>query len=276
MKTLVAGGTGRLGALVVQRLVDQDVAVRVLTRAEHRADPLRRLGVEVVVGDVRRPVTVRGAMDGVDLAVSAVHGFAGPGRVSPASVDRGGNANLVAAARRMNTPIVMVSIVGASGDNPMQLLRHKYAAEQNLRGSGLPWTIVRSTAFLELWAELVGTGMVFGRGDNMINFVSVTDVADLVAQTVLDPTYRGRVVEIGGPRDLTLNELAAIRREVSGKPEHVRHIPRPVLRALAPLHRQPRAAWVMDTTDMTFRAGPDGRTGRTDVRKALTDHPIST
>jgi hypothetical protein len=38
---------------------------------------------------------------------------------------------------------------------------------------------------------------------------------------------------------------------------------------MAPLHRLPKAALVMDTTDMTFRPGPDGRTAATDVRQAL-------
>src|SRR4051794_35598934 len=273
MKVLVAGGTGRLGALVVARLVQQGVAVRVLTRDRLRAEPLRPLGVEVVEGDVRRVDTLPAATMGVDVVVSAVHGFVGPGHVTPKSVDEDGNANLVAAAQEVGATIVMVSIVGAAPDSPMQLLRHKYAAEQIVQASGLPWTIVRATAFVEVWAGLVGKGVILGRGQNPINFVSVTDVADLVTQVVVDPTDRGQILEIGGPRDLSFDELAAILRETSGKPDRVRHVPRALLHVLAPLHRQPRAALVMDTADMTFHPGHDGRTGRTDPRQALAQLP---
>lgn len=269
MKALVAGGTGRLGSLLVERLTGRGADVRVLTRDGKRAESQRRLGIEIVEGDVRRPDTLPAAVHGADMVISAVQGFAGPGRVTPRSVDRDGNAHLVAAARAVGASFVLVSVVGAAPDNPMELFREKYAAEQVVQSSGLPWTIVRATGFLELWAELIGNGIVLGRGDNPINFVSVSDVAELLGQVVLDPTYRGRILEIGGPDDLSLNELAEVSREVTGRPNHVRHLARTVLRALAPLHRLPKAALVMDTTDMTYRPSPDGRTGPTDAKQAL-------
>jgi len=82
---------------------------------------------------------------------------------------------------------------------------------------------------------------------------------------------RGQVIEVGGPRDLTFNELAALLRETGGLRKRVHHIPRPALRLMAPLHRQPRAALVMDTADMTYRAHSDGsgQVGRTEPRQAL-------
>jgi NADH dehydrogenase len=267
MRVLVAGGTGRLGALVVQRLVDRGVSVRVLTRDAGRARP--GPGVELVEGDVRRPETLAAAVQGVDVVVSAVHGFVGTGGVSPKSVDRDGNANLVAAAGKVGAAVVLMSIVGAAPDSPMELFRCKAAAEQDLRTSGVPWTIVRSAAFLELWVELVGKGIVFGSGENPINFVSVHDVADVVAEAVLDPGRRGQVVEVIGPEPLTFNQLAERLRSRTGQPTRVRHIPRWLLRIMAPLHRQPKAALVMDTTDMTKRSSPDALVGRTSLDQAL-------
>ena len=269
MRVLVAGGTGRLGRLVVEQLVGEGVTVRVLTRDRRRAEPLQRDGVEVVDGDVRRPDTLSPAVDGVDVVVSAVHGFAGPGRVTPASVDRDGNANLINAAAQANAAVVMLSIVGAASDSPLELARYKYAAEQHLRGSGVSWTIVRCSAFAELWAELVGKGIVFGTGDNPINFVSVHDAAEVVTAAVVDPGCRGRVIDVAGPADLTFNQLAALLAEQRGRPARVRHVPRWLLRALAPLHRQPRAGYAMDTTDMSYRRGPHSVIGSTDIRRAV-------
>ena len=91
----------------------------------------------------------------------------------------------------------------------MELFRAKYAAEQHLRASGAPWTIVRATAFVELWAEIMAKPIVFGRGDNPINFVSVIDVAAVVVRAIVDPALRGTVLEVGGPENITFNELAA-------------------------------------------------------------------
>lgn len=244
---LVAGGTGRLGRLVVRRLADRGLRVCVLTR-----DPARAIGLpaEVLVGDVRRPL----AFGHVDVVVSAMHGFAGPGGGTPQSVDRDGNANLVNAAKAVGADVVMLSVQGAAADHPMLLHRMKYAAEEHLRACGVPWTVVRATAFRELWVELLGRSrrpLVFGRGDNPINFVPVDEVAALVERAVIDRSLRGQVVEIGGP-NLTFNQLAATVR-----PELPRHVPPFALKVLArigphALARQVEAALAMDTIDLTW------------------------
>jgi uncharacterized protein YbjT (DUF2867 family) len=263
---LVAGGTGRLGTLVVRRLSRRGVAVRVLTREPQRAAHLADCA-SVAIGDVRQPETLAEAFEGVETVVSAVHGFAGPGGVSPPSVDRDGNANLVDAACHAGAGVVLMSIVGASPGSPMELSRMKHAAEQYAAASGVPTTVVRATAFAELWIELLrqtsgrsGRPLVFGKGDNAVNFVSVEDVAALVDRVVTDTSARGVVYEIGGPENLTLNQLAAAVQASAGRTDPPRHVPRTMLRvlgnALRPVKpdvaRQARAALVMDTADFTF------------------------
>jgi NADH dehydrogenase len=263
---VVAGGSGRLGRELVRRLSARGLPVRVLTRDRTR---VTAPGVDVVVADVREPSTLAQAMTGADVAVSAVHGFAGPGGVSPASVDRDGNAHLVDAAKAAGADVVLMSVHGASADNPMELHRMKYSAEQRLRASGVPWTIVRATPFTELWIELfeqtarrAGRPLVFGRGDNRINFVSVGDVAALVELAVTDKSLRGSVLDIGGPDNLTFNQLAGAVQTAAARAGYARHVPRPMLRAMAAtvgrfkpaLGRQARAALAMDTEDLAFDA----------------------
>jgi len=271
---VVAGGTGTLGTRLVPRLAGAGVAVRVLTRDMARAQHLTGHGVEVVRGDVRDPASVTAALRGAGMVISAVHGFAGPGRGSPATVDRAGNANLIGAAARAGANFILVSVVGAGPDHPIGLFRAKYAAEDMVRVSGASWTIVRATAFMETWATIMsqmleasGKILVFGRGDNPVNFVSATDVAAMIDRAVTDPGLRGQVLELGGPDNLTFNQVAAIVQETTGRHGTVRHIPRPALRAMAwpaagikpALARQARAALVMDTIDMTFDPAPARR-----------------
>ena len=263
---LVAGGSGRLGTLLVNRLLACGAPVRVLTRSRARAAHFHDLLVEIVEGDVRVAADVQRAVDGATVVVSAVHGFAGPGGVSPASVDRDGNRHLVDAAARTGATVILMSVVGAAADSPMELFRMKYAAEQHLRARGTSWTIVRSTAFLELWIALMsetmdraGRVMVFGRGENPINFVSVNDVAALVDRVIADPSARGHTVEIGGPENLTLIQLATAIQS-AGPAVAPRHIPRAALTAMSLLlrpfwperARQGAAAVALDTMDLRF------------------------
>ncbi|MBJ7608093.1 MAG: NAD(P)H-binding protein [Candidatus Dormibacteraeota bacterium] len=190
----------------------------------------------------------------MSTVVSAVQGFEGPGGVSPASVDNRGNVHLCDAAAAAGADVVLVSVVGASANHPMELHRAKFAAEQHLRAGTTPWTIVRATAFLEMWADILTKPMVFGRGENPINFVSVQDVAAVVTQAVLDRGLRGQTLEVGGPDNLTFNEFVAQLKAARGDTRAVRHIPRAVLRVMAPLSRRAAAAVAMDTIDLTFDA----------------------
>ena len=264
---LVAGGSGRLGTLVVTALAARGVDVRVMTRDPQRAAHLAGAHVEVVRGDVRDPASTAGAVDGVDVVVFAVHGFAGPGGVSPASVDRDGNLHLNDSARTAGAQVVLMSGVGASADSPMELFRMKYAAETALAASAVSATIVRATAFLELWIDLLrrtagrsNRPLVFGRGQNLINFVSVRDVAALVERVVTDQSTRGQTLQIGGPDNLTLDQLARMVAAHRGGATTPRHVPRAVLHTMAAtvgrvrpeLGRHAWAALAMDRDDMTF------------------------
>jgi NADH dehydrogenase len=263
---LVAGGTGRLGTLLVGRLVERGEPVRVLTRDPSRAAHLP-VGVERVIGDVRHAASLAPATAGVDVVVSAVHGFVGIGNVSPATVDRDGNVNLIDAAAAGGADIVLVSVVGAAADSPMELFRMKYAAEQHALTSGAPTTVVRSTAFLELWIDILcdtaknsGRPVVFGRGENPINFVSARDVAALVDDVIGDPATRGETLDVGGPANLTFNELAAALLDAGHVRGGPRHVPPLALRLTAStvgrlkpqLGRQMRAALAMDHIDLRF------------------------
>lgn len=263
---LIAGGTGCLGSVVANRLQRSGVPVRVLSRglAPHPGtiDP----DVELVRADVRDPAGLREPMEGVDVVVSAVQGFMGPGGVTPQSVDRDGNVHLFEAAERVGADVVMVSVAGASPQSPMELMRSKYAAEQRLRSGGSAWTILRPEAYAETWAQLIeGTAgrsrrpLVFGRGDNPVSWVSVGDVAALVERAVVDDTLRGRVLEICGPEAVTLTRLAEMVMARRGWPGKPRHLPRPVLHAMANtvgrlkpgMALQARAALAMDELPTT-------------------------
>jgi uncharacterized protein YbjT (DUF2867 family) len=268
---LVAGGTGLLGTRVVGLLRQRQLEVRVLTRDRSRAAGLASAGVDIVEGDIADPTAVRRAVDGVTTVVSAIHGFAGPNNTgSPATIDRDGNHNLIQAAREAGAEhLVLLSVRDASPDHPMDLMRMKHAAEEELKASDLAWTIIRPAAYMELWSYLLGLPLlekgktqVFGRGDNPINWVSATDVARFVELSVVDPDMRGRVIELGGPENLTMNEFVEVFRSETSASGKVGHVPPGAMRVMAVLMklinptmaRQVQAGIVMDTWPQAFDA----------------------
>jgi NADH dehydrogenase len=123
---------------------------------------------------------------------------------------------------------------------------------------------------MELWAGIVGDSLiksgkatVFGHGDNPINLVSVRDVARFVEMAALDPALRGAVLDVGGPENLTLNDVVDALAASSGRTASARHISRTAMRVGSVLMRpfKPdlagliRAAILMDTTDMSMDPG---------------------
>jgi NADH dehydrogenase len=265
---VVAGGTGMLGQQVVQRLAARGEQVRVMTR-DPAAAPAFPDGVDVVRADLRDSPSVVAAVEGATTVIGAAHGLRGPRGISPATVDRDGNAHLVDAAASAGSDVVLMSIVGIGPDHHVELFRMKYAAEQQLRASAVPWTIVRSTAFSELWIGILrdtarrgGRPLVFGRGVTASNYVSVVDVAALIDRVVLDTGTRGDVLEIGGPDNLSMNELATLVQEADGRTGAPRHLPRAGLHVMAntvglavpELRRIAQGSLATDALDLSFDA----------------------
>jgi uncharacterized protein YbjT (DUF2867 family) len=264
---LLAGGTGNLGSVLAKLLASRGVPLRILTRDPSRARARVAGNIELTAGDVRAASSLGPALVGVDTVISAVTGF-GPGGDGPREVDLVGNQNLIAAAAAAGAKhFILVSIHGARADHPLSLYRAKFMAEERLQASGLDWTIIRPTVFMELWAGIVGDSLlkgghatVFGRGRNPINLVSVVDVARFLELAVFDPTLHRTVLDIGGPENLTLNDVVAIIATTNGLLPKARHIPVTALRVGALLMRPfradlaglIRASLLMDTADMSF------------------------
>lgn len=268
---LVVGATGRLGTRVIPHLLAQGERVRAMTRTPStaQAESLRNQGAEVVRGDLRDPASLARACDGVDKVLDAAHGFT-PGQAdnNVRTVDEAGNRNLIDAAKAAGVRhFVFVSILGAAPDSPMELFRIKYEAERYLQTSGLSYTVLRAAAYIEFWAAMVGdpilkTGKVtiFGRGENPINFVSADDVAKFCVIALEDPNARDLVISVGGPENLTFNQVAELFEKVGQRSARKTHVPLPVMRVLTPairpinpmLSMQVMGGILMDTENQAF------------------------
>ncbi|HEV7147787.1 MAG TPA: NAD(P)H-binding protein [Pedococcus sp.] len=263
----VVGGTGRLGQLVVASLLAKRNTVRVVSRhATSRGlemDP-RFTGVQLLDVDVANADQVPSAIAGSTHVVAAMTGMDPRTGGGPRAIDRDGAIGLIDAAAEIGCHLVLVSIVGAAPDSPIELFRAKWAAESHLRTTARSGTIVRATAFAELWADILsgsagrdGRARLFGPAGNPINFVPVADVAAAVVRAVEEPAMAGQCVEVGGPDTLSLTELAA---RLTGRAP--RHLPTPLVHAVAlgarpfapGVARIARQALAMERVDLAFTA----------------------
>ena len=147
MKVLVAGANGQVGQHIVRFLAERDHQVQAMIRDQDQAQRLRELGGEPVVADLEGDVSH--TVEGSDAVIFSAGGGPGSGAEKKETVDYGGASKLIQAAIEHGVNrYLMVSTVGAqdpeNANEKMQpYLRAKARADEELKHSGLDYTIVR-------------------------------------------------------------------------------------------------------------------------------------
>jgi len=204
-RVLVAGGTGRTGTELVRQLVaDGGFRVRVLARDVDKARGLFPSSVEIVAGNVRDAASVATAVAGADYVVTAIASggdATGPNR--PELVDYGGNVALFDAARAAGVRhVVMMSSRGVTQiDNPLNkrvnnVLVWKYLAEEHLRRSGLPYTIVRPGSLRNDPGGQAGYRVEQGDARAPLMPIPRADVSTLILRALGNPDAMGKTFEV--------------------------------------------------------------------------------
>lgn len=240
---LVAGASGLVGGEVCRLLRAQGQPVRALVRSTTDAakiKELRDLGAELVVGDVRDRPSLDAACRGVRTVVSAVATFQSqdPSN-SLVTVEGEGQINLVDAARAHGVEHFIPSTYGLNPrrvDRACPLVDAKAAAEQHLVRSGIAYTIVYTSFFMEAWLSPIlgfdpgnARARIYGSGQNPISWVSFRNVAQTIVACVTNERFRNRVVEVGGPHALTPLEVVRIFEEEGGREFDLEFVPEEAL-----------------------------------------------
>ncbi|WP_040869962.1 SDR family oxidoreductase [Nocardia exalbida] len=206
-KILVTGGTGTLGREVLPLLRERGADVRVLSRTEHRPDG----GVRFVTGDLLRDKGIDAAVAGVDTILHLA---------GDAKSDEAATANLLRAAAAAGVEHIVYISVTAAELLPLTYFRAKFAAEQAVAESGIPWTTLRAAQFHDFVPQLVDTMLKSPvlpvLGGVRLQPVHVREVAARLAElTVGAPA--GRVPDLVGPEVLGMRELVRDYLAVLGK-----------------------------------------------------------
>jgi NADH dehydrogenase len=269
---LIVGATGNLGGAVTRLLLAQGKHVRILARTQSNYQALAVAGAEVAFGDLTDAPSLSTACTGVTTVFDAAHSLLGRGNTQSQRVDGEGKKQLIDAAKAAGVEhFVFTSLRGAAANHPVDFCRTKYVTEQYLRRSGLAFTILRPTAYFIPHATLIGEPLlkrgkttIFGQGNNPRNFVAISDVAQIALRVLTEAKSGKDVIEVGGPENLTSNQVAALYARIAGIEPKITHVPRVVLRVMASLLKpvHPGISSVMrwalysDTADERFDPTP--------------------
>ena len=229
-----------LGGEICRRLVAAGKPVRALTRPTSdptRVAALRTLGVRLVNGDLKDPASLDAACKGVDTIISTASiTFSRQPGDTLASVDQHGQIALIGAARAADVARFVYVSVSGQNDVACPLMTAKRAVEQELVRSGMDYTILRPSYFMEVWLSPAlgfdaanGTARVYGSGEKPISFISYKDVAQFAVASVDNPAARNAIIELGGPEALTPMEVVGVFEKKKGRRFQTEYVPEDVL-----------------------------------------------
>ena len=236
MKVLVTGATGFLGRRVVPALQQRRHEVSCLVHSPGRERIFPPRTVDVHYGDVMEPNTLAAALHDVDAVVHLVGIIRRRKGAGYDQVNRDGVANVVAGAKESGVKhIVLLSALGAAEDRSYPYLHSKWQGERAVVNSGIPYTIIRSSIvfgagdeFLNSLAALVRVSPltpVIGSGRNRLQPIEVEDLARCAALTVERDDLKGKILEVGGPRQVSYNEIVSIVARTLGSRRPRVHVP---------------------------------------------------
>ena len=216
---VVTGATGQAGSEVVRALAARGARVRAFVRDAGAARGKLGEDVELAVGDLADPRSVRAALDGADtLFLSCADD---PRRVGweTSAID----AAVAAGVRR----VVKLSAVGAEPGSPVAFWDWHGQVERHLRASGTGWVIVRSSWYmsnlLAAAAQVAAEGRLYApAGQARVAMIDPRDVgaaaaALLTSPGLSSPGHDGRTYLVTGPEAITFAEVSAALSAATGR-----------------------------------------------------------
>lgn len=220
---LVVGATGVLGNDICKQLVVNGKHVRALVRKTSdsvKLNTLKSMGAEIIQGDVRDYDSLDRACRGVTAVISTVSAMpfsyqAGVNDIQ--TVDLEGVSNLIEAAKANQVSHFVYTSAGRTGlSMKSPLTDAKREVERRLKESGLTYTILLPSAFMEVWLSPAvgfdpanGKVVIYGTGKNPISWIAVHDIAKFAVAVLDHPAGKNAVLELGGPE--AISPLDAVR-----------------------------------------------------------------
>jgi uncharacterized protein YbjT (DUF2867 family) len=274
---LVAGATGFLGSEICHQLILKKNIVKGMVRSTSDANNVAELkasGVETIEGDLKDKVSLENALNGVSAIISTVASTRSRQEGdSIQTVDYEGQINLIDAAVKAGVKQLIYISFRELGECPLQTAKRK--VEKHLAESGLNYTILQPTYFMEVWLSPVlgfdypnAKATIYGEGNNKISWIAIKDVASFAVAALDNPAAANKIIELGGPEALSPLDAVNIFETVKGTKFALQFVPKEALKAQRDAAQDP-----LSESFATLMLGVVNGS-EIDMKKTLNDFPI--
>ena len=259
---LVTGATGTVGSEVINALANEEVKVRAGVHSIIKGDRFKALpNVELVQIDFNNPESLKVALTGVTKVFL----------ITPFTQNQGDIAKLVIdQARQAGVQhIVRLSASGADADPGIQLGRWHREIEVYIEESGIPYTILRPTSFMQNFSNYSGhtiqneDKIYLPLGSGKVSYIDVRDIAAVAKVVLTQPGHENKIYDLTGPEAVSVGEVAQaltqacdrviayvdVPEDAAAAAMHQMHIPDWMIKAMMELYSISKAGYASQVTD---------------------------
>ena len=281
---LITGGTGFVGSNLIPRMRRSGLPVRAVVRDPDKAQALADQRVEAVPGDISDKASLEKAVAGAERVIHLVGIIQEAPGVAFKGVHVEGTRNLVEAARKAGVrQFFYLSALGARPGAKSEYHKTKWQAEELVRASGIPYTVLRPSLiygpgdqFTLRLAEIIRQSPVLpvlGSGKSRVQPIAIDDVVSCIVKAVSSDAFLNESYEIGGPEQLTYEEVTRAIAGAMGIRRPAVHVPmlfmRPMARVLETVLPKPPV-----TTDQLIMLREDNICSMRDIREVFGIEPV--
>jgi uncharacterized protein YbjT (DUF2867 family) len=244
-QVLLTAGTGFIGRVLTRQLVETGHQVRILLRPSPRTPRLPTgVPVEVAVSSLSDVRGLRAAMHGVQAVYHLAGGEGLGGRANLQAVDIDGTHNLAEAAADARVErIFYLSHLGADRAAGFPVLEAKGIAEDYVRKSGVPYTILRGSILFGPGDEFTsGLAMLLAaapgflplpsKGQTLVQPLWVEDLVTCLVWALDNPDTLNQTYDVGGSEYITLRQVVQLIMDATHQPRLLVNWPTQSMRAL--------------------------------------------
>jgi uncharacterized protein YbjT (DUF2867 family) len=281
---LVTGATGFVGSHLVKRMRELNLPVRALVRRPEQAERLRELGAELAQGDISDKASLEKAAQGCEQFVHLVGIIQESARATFRNVHVEGTRNALDAAQKAGVRgFFFQSALGTRSGAKSEYHRTKWEAEELVRASGLAYTILRPslmygpgdqfTIRLSDMIRLSPVLPIIGSGKSKVQPLFIDDAVACMIKALTSDCCTNRTLEIGGPGQLTYEEVTRAIADAMSIKRPVVHMPLFFMKAAARMFETVLPKPPV-TTDQLIMLQEDNVCSMTDIREALGVEPV--
>ena len=263
MNILIIGATGQLGYKICEKLQSTDHIIHAFHRSSSNISALKELKkIHLIEGDLLDSASLKAAVQGKDVVISTANSAVPSQKRDTFKNDVRGHKNLLEICKNaLVKQFIFTSVIPMGEiDKKIPISRSKKSIEILIKESGIPYTIIQPTAFMDIYFAFTGSELPLkhekvlslnrpfkfmqnfyrgirkdiadknrfnqiGRGDIQNSFIALDNVAQFHVSAVGNPEATNQTIVIGGPEALTAQDVRGIFEKVMDKKLKVKSTP---------------------------------------------------